>query len=84
LRRLPDDYREWYGLSVWGGESIHDAILSALTSAPSGKKIAKYAFTWNGDGTVATIKAYDGSDALLFTLAFTWNDDGSLDSITRS
>jgi hypothetical protein len=71
-------------LSVWGGESIHDAILSALTSAPTGKKIAKYGFTWNGDGTVATIKAYDSSDALLFTLTFSWNPDGTLSEVSRS
>ena len=71
-------------MSVWGGESIHDALLSQLTSAPTGKKIAKYAFTWNGDGTVATIKAYDSVGSLLFTLTFSWNPDGTLDEVSRS
>jgi hypothetical protein len=71
-------------LSVWGGESIHDAILSALTSAPSGKKIAKYAFTWIAGGNVDTIKAYDGGGALLFTLTFSWNPDGTLSEVSRS
>jgi hypothetical protein len=47
-------------MSVWAGESIHDAILSQLTSAPTGKKITKMAFTWTADGKVETLKAYDG------------------------
>jgi hypothetical protein len=71
-------------LSVWGGESIHDAILSALTSAPTGKKIAKYAFTWNAGGQVDTIKAYDSGGALLFTLTFSWNADSTLSEVSRS
>jgi hypothetical protein len=71
-------------MSVWGGESIHNAVLSQLTSAPSGKKIAKFAFTWNADGTVATIKAYDGDGNLLFTLTFTWNADGTLSQVART
>jgi hypothetical protein len=71
-------------LSVWGGESIHDAILSQLTSAPTGKKVAKFAFAWNDNGTVSTIKAYDSGGSLLFTLAFTWNTNGSLADISRS
>jgi hypothetical protein len=70
-------------MSVWGGESIHNAILSQLTSAPLSKKITKFAFSWNMDGTVATIKAYMDTE-LLFTLIFTWNAQGQLDSVVRS
>jgi len=71
-------------MSVWGGESIHNAILSTLTSAPLGKKIAKFAFTWNADGTVSTIKVYDSDGNLLFTLTFSWNADGTLQQVARS
>jgi len=71
-------------MSVWAGESIHNAILSQLTSAPIGKKIAKFAFTWNADGTVSTIKVYDPDGNLLFTLTFSWNADGSLNNVARS
>jgi hypothetical protein len=71
-------------MSVWAGESIHNAILSQLTSAPSGKKIVKFAFTWNADGTVSTIKAHDSDGNLLFTLTFSWNVDGTLNEVARS
>jgi hypothetical protein len=70
-------------LSVWGGESIHNAILSQIASAPLGKKITKFAFTWNPDGTLQTLKFYDGSE-LLFTLTFTWNADGMLVQVERT
>ena len=70
-------------MSVWAGESIHNAILSQLASAPLGKKITKLAFTWTVDSSVETIKAYDGAE-LLFTLTFTWNADGTLSTIVRS
>lgn len=70
-------------MSVWGGESIHNAILSQLTSAPLGKKITKFAFTWNLDETLQTLKAYEG-DELLFTLTFTWNADGTLAQVERT
>ena len=70
-------------MSVWGGESIHNAILSQLTSAPLGKKITKFAFTWNLDGTLQTLKVYNGGE-LLFTLTFTWNAQGQLNSVVRS
>jgi hypothetical protein len=63
-------------VSRWAGESIHDAILSTLTSAPIGKKITKLIGTPNPDGTIATIKAYQDTE-LLFTLTFTWNADGT-------
>ena len=68
---------------TWAGESIHNAILSQLTSAPLGKKITKFAFTWNPDATLQTLKVYD-SDELLFTLTFTWNIDGTLKEVSRS
>lgn len=68
---------------TWAGESIHNAILSTLASAPINKKIAKFAFTWNADGTVATITAYDANNNLLFTLTFTYSS-GILQNITRS
>ena len=70
-------------MSVWGGESIHNAILSQIASAPLGKKITKFAFTWNSDGTLQTLKFYDGSE-LLFTLTFTWNADGMLVQVERT
>jgi hypothetical protein len=70
-------------LSVWGGESIHNAILSQIASAPLGKKITKFAFTWNPDGTLQTLKFYDGSE-LLFTLTFTWNADETLKEVERT
>ena len=72
-------------MSVWAGESIHDAILSTLTSAPIGKKISKIGFWEDANGNIKYIKFYEGND-LLFTLTFsnageaaseTWN-------ITRS
>jgi len=62
---------------------IHDAIINSLASPPTGKKITKNAFTWNTDGTLATLKAYDGNE-LLFTLAFTWTPDGVLMEVSRS
>jgi hypothetical protein len=70
-------------VSVWGGESIHNAILSQLASAPLGKKITRFAFTWNPDETLQTLKVYDGNE-LLFTLTFTWNDDGTLAQVERT
>jgi hypothetical protein len=68
-------------VSRWAGESIHDAILSQLASAPLGKKITKLVGTQNPDGTIATIKAYQDTE-LLFTLTFTWTADGWI--ITRT
>jgi len=71
-------------MSVWAGESIHNAILSQLASAPLGKKITQLAFTWMPGGTAPeTIKYYDGAE-LLFTLTFTWNVDGTLNQVARS
>ena len=54
-----------------------------LTAPPPGRKLTKLGFTWNPDGTVASLKAYDGAD-LLFTLAFTWNNEGTLREVART
>jgi len=70
-------------MSQWGGESIHNAILSSIASSPAGHKIDKLTFTWNADGTLQQLQGYQGSE-LLFTLTFTWNGDGTLASIVRS
>jgi hypothetical protein len=70
-----------YGRYDEAYKAIHSA-LSSIACAPPGRKITKFAFTWNSDGTLATLRAYDGAD-LLFTLTFTWNADGTLQDITR-
>jgi hypothetical protein len=70
-------------LSVWGGESIHDAILSTLTSPPTGRKVNKLAFSYNGDGSIKAIQFFDADNNLLFTLTFSYSA-GSVVSITRS
>jgi len=64
-------------------KGIHDAIISSLTSPSAGKKITKYTFTWNADGTLAELKAYYGEDPI-FTLSFEWNSNGSLKQVSRS
>ena len=71
-----------YGRYEEAYKAIHSA-LSGLMAPPSGSKITKLAFTWNPDGTIATLKAYEGAK-LLFTLSFTWNSDGSLKEVSRS
>ncbi len=70
-----------YGRYEEAYKAIHSA-LSSIACAPPGKKISKFAFTWNGDGSLASLRAYDGAD-LLFTLTFTWSS-GNLRDITRS
>jgi hypothetical protein len=62
--------------------AIHSA-LNSLTASPPGRRITKLAFTWNADGTMASLRAYDGDD-LLFTLAFTWNLDSTLKEVART
>jgi len=57
--------------------------LNDLMAVPAAKKITKHDFSWNPDGSLAVLKAYDGAD-LLFTLAFTWNPDGTLKEVSRS
>jgi hypothetical protein len=59
------------------------AALSDIMAPPKDKKVTKYAFTWNVDGTLETLKAYDGAE-LLFTLTFSWNADSTLKEVARS
>ena len=59
-------------------------LFGALASPPTGEKILKLAFTWNPDGTVATIKFYNENNKLLFTLNFSWNPDGTLREVSRT
>jgi len=63
-------------------KAIHNA-LSGLMAPPPGKRITKFTFTWNANGTVHTIKAYMG-DEPLFTLTFSWNADGTLREVART
>ncbi|MCW4017996.1 MAG: hypothetical protein NWF00_04870 [Candidatus Bathyarchaeota archaeon] len=70
-----------YGRYEEAFRAIHSALYG-LMAAPPGKKITKLAFTWNPDGTVSTLSAYDGEE-LLFTLTFIWNA-GNLEEISRS
>jgi hypothetical protein len=68
---------------VWAGESITNAVLSAIASSPSpDKKITKLQFAYNADGSVNTIQFYSGSQ-LLFTLTFSYSA-GSVVTISRS
>lgn len=62
--------------------AIHSALMD-IACPPPGRKITKLAFTWNVDGTLASLKAYDGSD-LLFTLAFTWSAENTLSEVART
>ncbi len=71
-----------YGRYEEAYRAIHSA-LSDLTAPPPGKKLSKMGFTWNQNGTLASMKAYDGAE-LLFTLSFSWNMDGSLCEVTRN
>jgi hypothetical protein len=71
-----------YGQFDKAYQAIHSA-LSGLMAPPPGKKITKFAFTWNVDGTIATLKAYDGIE-LLFTLTFAWNEDDTLKEVERT
>lgn len=71
-----------YGRYDEAYRAIHSA-LNGITAPPPGKKIGKYSFTWNSDGSIATLKAYDGVE-LLFTLTFTWNGEGMLQEVVRS
>ncbi len=70
-----------YGRYEEAYKAIHSALMD-LTYAPPGRKLTKLGFTWNLDGTLASLRAYDGAD-LLFTLTFTWNPDASLAEVAR-
>ncbi|MGQ9530155.1 MAG: hypothetical protein ACUVQX_00835 [Candidatus Bathycorpusculaceae bacterium] len=71
-----------YGRYEEAYKAIHSA-LSGIMAPPPGRKITKLGFTWNPDGTLQTLKAYD-SDELLFTLTFSWNVDGTLKEVART
>jgi len=69
-----------YGRYDEAYRAIHSALMD-ITCPPPGRRITKLAFTWNVDGTLASLRAYDGAD-LLFTLTFTWN--GTLSEVART
>jgi hypothetical protein len=71
-----------YGRYDEAYRAIHSALMN-LTAPPPGRKLTKAAFSWNMDGTLASLKGYDGAD-LLFTLTFSWNIDGSLKEVART
>jgi hypothetical protein len=71
-----------YGRYEEAFKAIHSALCD-LMAPPSGKRITRLEFSWNADGTLATLKAYE-SVALLFTLSFSWNADGTLREVNRS
>ncbi|MDH7477094.1 MAG: hypothetical protein QHH17_01785 [Candidatus Bathyarchaeota archaeon] len=71
-----------YGRYEEAYRAIHSA-LSGIMAPPPGRKITKLSFSWNGDGTLATLKAYEG-DSEIFTLTFTWNLDGTLKEVNRT
>lgn len=71
-----------YGRYEEAFEAIHSALSSIMAPAP-GKKVTRMDFSWNPDGSVASLKTFDGDD-LLFTLTFSWNPDGSMKSVKRS
>lgn len=71
-----------YGQYAKAYEAIHSALRD-LMAPPPGKKMSKLGFTWNADGSLATLKAYDGAD-LLFTLTFSWNADETLKEVERT
>jgi hypothetical protein len=71
-----------YGRYEEAYKAIHSALMN-ITCPPPGKKLTKLGFTWNSDGTLATLRAYDGAD-LLFTLSFTWNLEGTLREVART
>jgi hypothetical protein len=71
-----------YGRYEEAYKAIHSALMD-LTCPPPGRKLTKLGFAWNVDGTLASLRAYDGAD-LLFTLSFTWNTDGTLREAART
>ena len=71
-----------YGRYDEAYRAIHSALMS-IASPPPGRKITKLAFTWNLDGTLGTLTAFDGEETI-FTLTFTWNGDGTLKEAART
>ncbi|MCW3998744.1 MAG: hypothetical protein NWE93_00710 [Candidatus Bathyarchaeota archaeon] len=71
-----------YGRYEEAYRAIHSALMG-LTAAPPGHKLTKLGFSWAADGSLASLRGYEGDD-LLFSLAFTWNPDGSISEVVRS
>ena len=71
-----------YGRYEDAYRAIHSS-LSDLTAPPPGKKITKMSMSWNVDGTLHTLQAFDGAEAI-FLLTFTWNLDGTLQTVERT
>jgi hypothetical protein len=71
-----------YGRYEEAYRAIHSALMD-ITCPPPGKKVTKLAFTWNIDGSLASMKFYDAS-SLLFTLSFSWNSDLTLNEVART
>lgn len=71
-----------YGRYEEAYRAIHSALMT-ITCPPPGRKLTKLGFTWNPDGTLGSLRAYDGVD-LLFTLSFTWNLEGTLREVART
>jgi len=71
-----------YGDSSAAARAIHSALYG-LEAAPPGRRISKWVFTWNVDGTLATATAYEGATSL-FVLTYTWNGNGTLASVERA
>jgi hypothetical protein len=71
-----------YGRYEDAYRAIHSALMD-LTCPPPGRKLTKVGFTWNPDGALQSLLAYDCSD-LLFTLSFSWNSDGTLREVART
>lgn len=64
-------------------QKIRSLLTGDLMRLQPGQKITKLDFTWTGDGSLDSLKAYDGQ-TLLFTLSFSWNADGTLKEVSRS
>ena len=71
-----------YGRYDEAYRAIHSALMN-LTAPPPGRKLTKVTFSWNVDGTLATLNAYDGDEAI-FTLTFTWEVSGILKEVART
>jgi hypothetical protein len=71
-----------YGRYEEAFKAIHSALCD-LMAPQTGKRITKLEFTWNTDGTLATLKASENTTTL-FTLTFYWNADGTLKEVSRT
>jgi len=71
--------------TVWSDYArAYKAIFDAAQGIASvTTDVTKLEFTWNPDGSLATLKAKRG-DIVLYTLIFEWNPDGTLKSISRT